>query len=62
MSVEQRHPGPALIAEVCSDGEVFVSLLLLNVAVDFSFLLSEVTCELTLRADPSSRQVAKRWW
>lgn len=32
---------------------MFASLVGLNVAVGFSFLLSEVTCELTLRADPA---------
>lgn len=54
-----------LRAEVHSDeakgaGELFVSLLWLNMAVDFNFLLLEVTCELMLRADPSSRQLAER--
>lgn len=65
MSVERRYPGTGLIAEVCRDeakgaGELFVSLLWLNMAVDFNFLLSVVTCELTLRADPGSRQLAER--
>lgn len=50
--------GVLVTAEFCHDEaegaqELFVSLLWLNVAVDFNFLLSEVTCELILRADPS---------
>lgn len=65
MSVERRDPGTALIAEVFRDeakgaGELFVSLLWLNVAVDFNFPLSEVTSELTLRGDASRRQLEER--
>lgn len=41
---------------------MFAPLVGLNVAVGFKFLLSEVTCELTLRADPSCRQLAGKWY
>lgn len=59
------NKGILVIAEFCCNevkgaGELFVSLLWLNAAIDFNSLLSEVTCELILRTDPSSRQLAEK--
>lgn len=62
MSVGRRYPSTALIAEVCCDetkgaGELFVcTTSVADCAVDSHFLSSEMTCELTLRAD----QLAER--